>query len=603
MALTLLIFIAIIGVGAQAQTFDYTSTLISCVPNQVLVEETTSCTASVTNISGSSSPSGTVHFNRMGKGSGYFGTGSLAKTCQLIAFGPGRAECNVAYTPTQASEIPSEPGAHIIIGTFEGTPEHSASASTAEIKINLRSSILQLFCESEAVVIGEQTNCTVEVSTIQPSESPFITGIVAFMYGGFSGINQCSLVIDLTTSKCSITLTATAPAATGILQALFLGNENYMQSEDLLVIAKETRHSITEIQCESIQLKLGEPAICSIRVNDMSDGLSSQPHGIARISRAQNAESSNSVSYECVLESLSDGSSSCSINFIPTEIGPQDYRAQFIDGLEIHGQSDTSITLIVEEDTFSERNRTRTQVECSSKSIQIGHTTTCEARVSLDGAKSRGIPLGEVAFGSDFTSDRFSEDSCRLQPIRGGARCQISFTAMESVGTRMITAGYIGSSELQPSSTEFSLDIVGIPVRFSIDFGESDQNGTPLLDANSTLPLVVTLLDLDENELPDGTKLHFSISQGFFENGDKFTTSVLKAGSAQVLFNTADASGSTNLIILLEDSIYVGRYAMTFIVQGECTGDDCPSEIDPGLFAISLLPFSLGIARRFSIKS
>lgn len=364
--LSFLLAVVLISVSGLSQSLEYTSTFISCESRQAYVGDEVICAASVQNLTGSSNPTGKVHFNRMGKGTGYFGAGNIAETCELIPFGVGRSDCEMSYTATKASEFLSEDGSHIIIGTFEGSGQHAASSGSDEIKIMMRATVIELDCEHDTILIGEQTNCLVSASARDPERSPFVTGIIAFMSEGLDGDAQCTLLIDTITSTCTISLTATAPAGIGHIHAFYLGNDFYRPTELHFEMEKLRRGSKTEIQCDSLHLKLGEPASCSIRVTDTVGANKTSPHGLIQVGNLENPDIQDFEELQCELVPSGTDSSSCQIAFLPRGLGEHVFQVHFIEEMSIHAPSETALVLVVEGGSFTDRNQTKTELFCQN---------------------------------------------------------------------------------------------------------------------------------------------------------------------------------------------------------------------------------------------
>lgn len=144
----------------------------------------------------------------------------------------------------------------------------------------------------------------------------------------------------------------------------------------------------------------------------------------------------------------------------------------------------------------------------------------------------------------------------------------------------MLSAEYVGTSELQPSSAEMQIEVSPIPVKFSLSFQSTDGNTIQLVQADSDAEVHLRLSDPEENSIPDGIAVRFTVSQGAFHDGENEITAASLDGEAVVQYSALSATGTTILKAVIENSIYSGRYSKTFMIGGECV-EDCPSEIVP----------------------
>ena len=190
----------------------HTTTAVVCVPNPVVVAETTTCTATVTDDESAgtkSDPTGQVSFVHLGGDPGSLS----AATCALVSdLNPltYTASCAVTYTPTARGD-----GLHTISGTFDGTPVHATSADLdgVDVIVNHRSTTTSVDCAPATIAAGQGTTCTVVVtdsSTAGSKSDPL--GTVAFDSDGsgtFGSAGVCTLVSDgvagTFTSSCSVT--------------------------------------------------------------------------------------------------------------------------------------------------------------------------------------------------------------------------------------------------------------------------------------------------------------------------------------------------------------------------------------------------------------
>src|SRR5438876_4829077 len=105
----------------QAAVTHPTSTGVSCSPSPVVVNQATSCTATVTDTSaGPTTPTGSVSFTTNSTGT----FNPTSASCTLAAgTTAGTATCSLGYTPTVT-------GHHLITGSYGGDSTHGTSQGT-----------------------------------------------------------------------------------------------------------------------------------------------------------------------------------------------------------------------------------------------------------------------------------------------------------------------------------------------------------------------------------------------------------------------------------------------------------------------------------------
>src|SRR5207249_7539310 len=106
-----------------------TSTTINCTPSTVVVDQTASCVATVTDTSssGATTPTGTVAFTPGG-------------TCTLGSPSGASASCSV-------NVIPASPGTLPISASYSGDSTHSASSGSTSLAVNKRGTSTTVVCK------------------------------------------------------------------------------------------------------------------------------------------------------------------------------------------------------------------------------------------------------------------------------------------------------------------------------------------------------------------------------------------------------------------------------------------------------------------------
>src|SRR5207247_334213 len=144
----------------EVATGNNTTTSVACLPASVVVNQSSTCTATVTDTSGTpSAPAGTVSFARSGAGAGSFS----APSCTLSPVDSTSSSCFVDYTPSAGS------GIHTVTATYVPTSAHKASAGNANITVSLRSTQTTISCVAASLVVSFATSCTATVTDTSAS--------------------------------------------------------------------------------------------------------------------------------------------------------------------------------------------------------------------------------------------------------------------------------------------------------------------------------------------------------------------------------------------------------------------------------------------------
>jgi len=200
-----------------------TSTTVNCSPANVVVNQATQCTATVTDtdIGTKYSPTGSVTFTGSG-GQGTFSAGS----CALTAPTGTSSSCTVTYTPTGAS------GPRTIVASYDASGLHRASSGSATVQVNKRATTTSINCVPLVNSINTTSTCTATVVDIEAAGSKLApAGTVTFTKDGLPA-GSCGLVASaskLDTSACSVTLTSTS-AAVYVMVASYSGSTVHLAS-------------------------------------------------------------------------------------------------------------------------------------------------------------------------------------------------------------------------------------------------------------------------------------------------------------------------------------------------------------------------------------
>jgi YVTN family beta-propeller protein len=194
---------------------DPTSTTLSCAPASVMVGTSTTCTATVSNVT---TPTGAVSFSSSG-------VGSLGgNPCTLSGSGSS-ASCSVSYTPSAVG-----PGSHTITATYAGDSAHTGSSGSAAVTVTPRPTSTVVTCSPNSIQAGGgTTTCTGTVTDTAAGtpSAPQVT--ITFSSSNGSGTfagNPCTLtpLTGNTQSSCQVTYSATK-ASTDTITATYNGDD------------------------------------------------------------------------------------------------------------------------------------------------------------------------------------------------------------------------------------------------------------------------------------------------------------------------------------------------------------------------------------------
>ncbi|HZD12519.1 MAG TPA: kelch repeat-containing protein, partial [Candidatus Binatus sp.] len=186
-----------ISTGAQSFTLTVTarttSTVVNCSPSSVLVNQGSTCTATVTDTSSagtSSTPTGTVSFTRSGSATGSFSSAS----CTLSS-----GSCSVTFTPSGA-------GTATVTGNYGGDGMHSTSNGASNtLTSTLRTTSIAISCNPTSIAVYDSTICTVTVTDTSAAPTLTPTGTVAMSTSGAGSFTACTLASSGGVATCSTT--------------------------------------------------------------------------------------------------------------------------------------------------------------------------------------------------------------------------------------------------------------------------------------------------------------------------------------------------------------------------------------------------------------
>ncbi len=172
-----------------------TTTSLHCQLHSLLVDQSTVCTATVTDTgtTGSMTPAGTVSVSS--DSTGTF-TGDPCTLSGTVA----TASCQVTYAPAAVGS-----GQHTLTATYSGDSNHAPSAGSRQLGVAARATITALTCSQPQLLVGESTACTVTVTDIDRGTpvTPSGTVILDTNGGGFAS-TECELAGGGPSASCQV---------------------------------------------------------------------------------------------------------------------------------------------------------------------------------------------------------------------------------------------------------------------------------------------------------------------------------------------------------------------------------------------------------------
>lgn len=243
-----------------------TSLSLSCGSALAIVNTPLSCTAKVSDASGTATQAPTGGVNFVSTGAGSFSP----VTCTIHS-----GACSTTYTPRAGSE-----GSTTITGVYSGDPNFGPSSASIVINVDMRQSSTALSCSPSTVPVNSPTLCTATVSDstgVGTSITP--TGIVSFssLGGSFSSGSTCTL----SAGSCSVKFTP-SPGSEGAISvgAGYSGDvDHYGGTATPFGVTATTRSVTVSVSCSPSTIFSLGTTTCKVTVSDSDTGSPIGPTG------------------------------------------------------------------------------------------------------------------------------------------------------------------------------------------------------------------------------------------------------------------------------------------------------------------------------------
>ncbi|OLB45857.1 hypothetical protein AUI07_06435, partial [archaeon 13_2_20CM_2_53_6] len=494
-----------VTVPAQAHR---TSTNVSCVPSPVIINQVTSCTATVTDTSvAPTSPTGNVSFSSDSIGSFIPGTAN----CTLAPVGADVATCPISYVPSTVGT-----GTHTISASYSGDSSHTSSLGQTTLTVNKRATSTTIInCTPASINFGSSTVCTALVNDTDIGTGIIPTGTVAFTSSGTGTFidSPCTLSLPagsvVPIATCEVTYTPTGTTArTDTITASYSADPSHDTSTGTFPVNVETiplDPTTTTVSCTPNPVTIGQPSACTATVTDTFT-TPTTPTGTV----------SFTLGDVCTLAEVNASSATCSISIVPIVSGTIDVSALY-SGDPTHSTSSGDNALAT-----SLRTPTATVI-CAPASVAVNQATICTATVADQAAGTASIPTGTVTFapGGICTLSHSSSDP------NPESTCSVTITPTVT-GQLSVSADYSGDSTHasgQGSTTVNVTPAILNPTSASV----SCVPNTLTISSPTTCTATVTDTSLSGAMTPTGTVGFTTNSTGTFTPTS--TTCTLAAGT------------------------------------------------------------------------
>jgi parallel beta-helix repeat protein len=379
-----------------------TSTTVDCAPATVLLNHSTSCTATVTelNPAATTPPSGTVTFTPGG-------------SCNLSGTGSSSA-CSVSITPTTSGTLQ-------VSATYGGSAFYAVSLGTITIIVTTGTTLTTVTCTPSTVGANQASTCTATVADTSQGTTSTPTGSVTWTTTGPGnfGSTICTLAGTLATASCHVTYT---PTTTGSQQITgnYGGDAAHPVSSGSFTISVGATPTSTSVTCTPSLPFVGQVTACTATVTDVS-ATPNTPTGTVNFTPGGS----------CTIAGTG-ATAACSVNITPSQAGPLTVSANY-GGDSTHATSSGTRTVAINHRTTS------TSLTCNPAIQFVGQGTSCTAIVADNAPGTGSAPTGTVGFAVTGGTGTFSSNNCTL----AAGVCSVTFTPT-TAGTLTISASYPG---------------------------------------------------------------------------------------------------------------------------------------------------------------
>src|SRR5882762_5557381 len=413
----------------QAAVIHPTSTSINCSPSSVVINQATSCTATVTDTSGGpTTPTGSVSFTTNS-------TGTFSPTlasCTLAAgTTAGTGTCSLSYSPTVT-------GHHLITSSYGGDSTHATSQSAFSIPVAPtppHTTTTSISCLPGSLTVNTASSCTATVTDqsttpTTPSGSVILATNSTGTFTPFSA--SCTLAAGTSagTASCSVSY---QPSVTGhhLLTGSYGGDSTHSSGQGTFLLASTPtppHTTATSVTCTPGSVTSGAPTSCAATVTDTSSSPTT-PSG--SVSFASNSTGTfTPISASCTLSAAGTaGTASCSVGYTPgsTAVGHHLITGTY-GGDSGHSTSNGSFNLPVTAVPFDYSLSNSGPVSVTQRS---SGTVTVTARLTTGSVQPVTLSCVSSSLPAGITCGSFTVNP--VTPTTAGATSVLTISVTSSV--------------------------------------------------------------------------------------------------------------------------------------------------------------------------
>src|SRR2546425_2509888 len=449
-----------------------TATTLSCNPSTVPIGQTTTCTASVTDTSGTpTTPTGTVTFTSSGAGT------FNAMNCTISGTG-ATASCLASYTPTAA-------GVQTITGSYSGDSSHSTSSNAVNVNPG-NSTSTTLSCTPSTIPSGQTITCTATVT--DTSATPTTPSGIVTISGGNGTFTPppCTLAGTGTTASCS-SIFAPNTSGTATINAFYLGDSAHASSytttaATVTIVAHPTT---TTISCTN-PVFVYQGSTCTVTVTDTSTTGPTTP--VRTVTFAVTGVTGNFTT--CTLAAgQTAGTATCLSTFTPSTAGTASIVGSY-NGDPSHGPSSGTATVTTSfQPGISLTNTPSATSSGSGWSVTYTYGVCNTGNTPLNVSITDNV-LGSIASGvnlsggacNNYTMTTLLTTSTTNTATANGFDTSSGALVATATATATFTATTISSTAPtvvdQTPSTGVNTTITGSPAGASVSVTSTDLSNT-----------------------------------------------------------------------------------------------------------------------------
>ena len=386
-----------------------TSTKVTFSKNPVVVNESVTATATVTDIDAGtqSAPSGNVTLG--GSPCTLSGSGTSTSCSVTLVFGAS--------------------GPQTIAASYAGTAAFAASTGSASLQVNTRSTSTTLSANPATVLVGQPTTLTVTVTDTQAEGTKAApAGTIGLTSTAADALSGCLLAPSGTgVSSCTVSATFNASGARTIT-ASFAVTPVHSASSGAGAVTANPRPTTITIGVAPSPVAVGTAAIATVTVTDTGAYQKYNPSGTI----ALGSTAAGDTLAPCVLAPTATlGISTCSAAVTPGTVGTRTISAGFAQ-TPVHAASGPATATLVAKYAITLSLSAAPNPTVPLQTITAQFTAAYTAPVA---------PAGPVTVAD-------GEGNSCTAPVGLTGSCTLAAT---SVGTKTLTAGYAGDANFLPA--------------------------------------------------------------------------------------------------------------------------------------------------------